>query len=614
MQNDPRNVREGWLIPTATYCDQPYVIKTDDGAWLCTVTTGAGHEGDPGQHVTSMRSTDHGKTWSTPVPLEPPGGPEASYSVMLNLPGGRVFCFYNHTTDRLPEVKMENGQFAKRVDTLGNYVFKYSDDHGKSWSAKRYVIDVREFECDRQNTYTGKVRFFWNVGRPVMHRGAALLTLHKVGAFGEGFLAQSEGVFLRSENLLTESDPAKITFETLPDGDVGLRSPRGGGRIAEEQSVVVLSDGTLYCVYRTVDGFPVNVTSVDGGRMWTEAAYMRYGPSAPTTASVPLSRERRIKHPRAATFVWKCANGRYLYWFHNHGGELFRGDAAREFPKADPYNDRNPAWIAGGVERDDPQNPGRKTIEWSEPEVLLYDDDPMIRMSYPDMVEENGAYYFTETQKAVARTHLIDNQLIEGTWSQFDATPVTLPSDALLAISASVPSTATMPKLPAFLDRDYSRADYGTKRLRTGVTVALTATIQATDDKRVMLLETTTRDGRGLQLRAIDGGRVELTISDGRTTNVWASDTGSVPRGKRCHIAAVIDSGPGIIMWIINGTLCDGGDERQFGWGRMNPQLLHINGSATLRVGAGGETAIEDVRIYGRALRVSELVRGQRGN
>ena len=37
---------------------------------------------------------------------------------------------------------------------------------------------------------------------------------------------------------------------------------------------------------------------------------------------------RLMKHPRAANFAWKCENGKYLYWFHNHGGNW--------------YEDRNP--------------------------------------------------------------------------------------------------------------------------------------------------------------------------------------------------------------------------------------------------------------------------------
>jgi hypothetical protein len=51
--------------------NQPFVIQTDDGAWLCCVTTGPGHESVQGQHVTTTRSTDQGRTWSDPVPVEP---------------------------------------------------------------------------------------------------------------------------------------------------------------------------------------------------------------------------------------------------------------------------------------------------------------------------------------------------------------------------------------------------------------------------------------------------------------------------------------------------------------------------------------------------------------
>ena len=95
---DSRHITTGSEIPTEHYSDQPYIAKTDDGVWLCTLTTGAGHEGQSGQHVVTLRSTDQGKTWSAPVAVEPADGPEASYAVLLKTPGGRVFCFYNHNS------------------------------------------------------------------------------------------------------------------------------------------------------------------------------------------------------------------------------------------------------------------------------------------------------------------------------------------------------------------------------------------------------------------------------------------------------------------------------------------------------------------------------------
>lgn len=67
---DLRNIRHGHVIPDEGYCDQPYVVITHDGSWLCVITTGNGHEGQGGQHVVSTISRDQGKTWSPLVDIE----------------------------------------------------------------------------------------------------------------------------------------------------------------------------------------------------------------------------------------------------------------------------------------------------------------------------------------------------------------------------------------------------------------------------------------------------------------------------------------------------------------------------------------------------------------
>lgn len=194
---DPRHLANGYEIPTENYSDQPYVVQTDDGAWLCVLTTGRGAEGEPGQHVVASRSTDQGHTWSPPIDVEPADGPEASYAVLLKTPGGRVYCFYNHNSDNLREVLADDPPFPggkwQRVDSQGYFVFKYSDDHGRSWSPRRYPIPVREMEIDRQNPYGGRVRFFWNVGKPFVHDGAAYVPLIKIGRFGHGGYSRTEG-------------------------------------------------------------------------------------------------------------------------------------------------------------------------------------------------------------------------------------------------------------------------------------------------------------------------------------------------------------------------------------------------------------------------------------
>ncbi|MCU0502871.1 MAG: glycoside hydrolase, partial [Anaerolineae bacterium] len=334
---DWRHIANGRVIPTESYSDQPYIVKTADGAWLCVVTTGAGIEGAGGQHVIALRSVDQGRSWSAPVDIEPASGPEASYAVLLVAPegcpnAGRIFCFYNHNTDNVREVISDRCTWipdgiCKRVDSLGHFVMKFSDDGGRTWSAERYDLPMRMMAIDRQNAYGGKLRFFWNVGKPFIYGGSAFVSLHKVGGFGDGFFTRSEGVLLRSADLLAERDPARAAWETLPEGEAGLRTPPGGGPIAEEQSYVVLSDGSFYCVYRTIDGHPACSTSRDGGRTWSTPHYQTFADGRP------------MKHPRAANFLWRCANGRYLYWFHNHGGRFIRENPRR---RTIAYEDRNP--------------------------------------------------------------------------------------------------------------------------------------------------------------------------------------------------------------------------------------------------------------------------------
>ncbi len=73
---DPRRIPDGCEIPTRSYCDQPFVVQTDDGAWLCRITTDPGKEGASGRHVETMRSGDQGGTWS--LPATPPGARPSS--------------------------------------------------------------------------------------------------------------------------------------------------------------------------------------------------------------------------------------------------------------------------------------------------------------------------------------------------------------------------------------------------------------------------------------------------------------------------------------------------------------------------------------------------------
>ena len=587
---DWRNITTGSIIPDLSYSDQPYIVKTDDDAWLCCLTTGAGHEGQPGQIVITQRSKDKGKTWEDQVQVEPPSGPEASYAVMLKVPSGRIYIFYNHNTDNIREIKTVDGNLIKRVDSQGYFVFKYSDDHGKTWSDKRYPVPVREFEIDRNNVYNGKIRFFWNVGKAFILDGKGYVPLHKVGGFGKGFFTRNEGVLLKSDNILTEEDPAKIRWETLPEGDLGLRTPMGGGPIAAEQSYSVLSDGSLYCVYRTIDGHPVETYSRNGGRKWSEPKYKTY------------TNGKLVKHPRAANFAWKCKNGKYLYWFHNHGGRFIR-----EFPDVNmAYNDRNPVWLSGGIEVDSPDG---KIIKWTQPEILLYDDDPFIRISYPDLIEDGGKYYMTETQKDVARVHEIDVGMLEKLWNQFEVKELAKPGLTLSLPdnSGKMPKEVKMPDFSPFIERNYNSADHGSLDMRHGFTIDIWFELKS-DKSGQVLIDNRMANGQGIALQTTAKGTVEIVLNDGRTESRWDCDPGLIEKKKLHHIIVIVDGGPKIITFIVDGILCDGGDHRQFGWGRFNPDYRGVSSMENLRIGPSLKGKIKSLRMYDRALLTTEAI------
>jgi hypothetical protein len=297
---------------------------------------------------------------------------------------------------------------------------------------------------------------------------------------------------------------------------------------------------------------------------------------------------RLMKHPRAANFAWRCENGKFLYWFHNHGGRFIR-----EHPRQRTiaYEDRNPVWLVGGVEADSPKG---KIIRWSQPEIALYDDDPMIRMSYPDLVEDGGKYFLTETQKDVGRVHEIDRTLLDGLWSQAEARSIAREGLALEAEGGT--STVKAPDFGVFVKRS-SRMDHGTEYTRIGFSIEL----QGRFTPGATLLDNRTPDGRGLRVGVTPERAVEIVLNDGRTENRWASDPGTA---SARHVLITVDGGPHVITFITDGVLNDGGTARQFGWGRFHHNLMTVNAGPQLTV----DKSVAKLRIWIRALRTSEAI------
>ena len=566
---DIRNIETGLVIPNENYCDQPYVVITRDGGWLCVMTTGPGKEGDRGQHVICTVSKDRGRTWSNPVDIEPSDGPEASWAVPLVTPTGRVYVFYTYNGY---DVRTFPNGTVIRADTHGWFVYRYSDDDGRSWS-QRYRLPMRVTACDRSNNWKGKNQMFWSIDSPITFGDTAMFGFTKLGKY---LLEEGEGWFYRSDNILTEPDVGKIRWQLLPDGDHGLRAAEFGS-VQEEHNIVALSNNDLYCMYRTTKiGHPINAYSRDGGHSWSQPEPASYSPGG-----------RLIKHNRACPKIWRAKNGKYLFWFNNHGGAS--------------YQKRNPVWLSGGIEKNG-------YIHWSQPVILLYDpEDKTIGMSYPDLIEQDGRYWITETQKTIARVHEIDPTLLEGLWSQGKMKKV---SDRGLVVDYN----SNQQSSGAILMPELAVGD--------GFAVDFWVLFKEVSDGQV-ILDVSDGEGKGFSLVTTDKQSIALTMKTEKVTLSRDSDPGSVRAGQWHHAAVVVDGGPGIISWVVDGLLCDGGRDRRQGWYQLSKsdpgkqeggslsavsEAVKHSAGIPIEIAPSLKGKLKSFRIYNRYLRTSEVI------
>lgn len=561
---DPRNIRNGLEIPTVSYCDQPYVAKLKNGQWLCSLTTAAGHEGAEGEFVGVTLSADRGETWSELLPLEDPTGPESCYSLPFVTPSGRVYVFYNYNGN--------NFRGSQRSDELGWFVFRYSDDHGQTWS-DRHRLPMRMTTCDRENTFKGEVQLFWCVSHAVTLGSDFFIAFSKMKTYVQ---EDNEGWVFKSGNLLVESDPACIEWELLPEGEHGIRLEEFGSA-QEEHNIVPLSDGSLYCMYRTTTGHPVCSISRDGARTWSQPEIARYADG------------RKMKTPRACPMMWRTSNGKYLFWFHNNatGG----------------WGCRNPVWLSGGVEKNG-------TIAWSQPEIFHYDPDEMLGMSYPDLIEDDGEYYFFHTQKSIARVVKADKRILEALWGQADAVGV-VREGLCLNVQGDE------------LTRDAAALEYSPNFWKgEGLTVDFRLRLDSLTPGQV-ILGNRAASGAGFCVSVAGGGVVRLHISDRGHGFFWECDPGLLEVGREHSIAFVVDGGPKTISVIVDGVLCDGGDDRPFGWGHFSPYTVFTNGgpyrrvmneSGGIRLAPSLDGELLSLRVYDRYLLTSEVIANHRVN
>ena len=124
--------------------------------------------------------------------------------------------------------------------------------------------------------------------------------------------SRSEGAFPAERNLLDERDPTKIRWVTLPTAS-RLAHPQGGGRSPRNKaSSASATARSIACTAPSTASRPAATVATAG----------RPGRTAGTADLRPTAAASSIRAPQTSSGSARTAS--YLYWFHNHGGQVHR--------------------------------------------------------------------------------------------------------------------------------------------------------------------------------------------------------------------------------------------------------------------------------------------------
>jgi hypothetical protein len=482
---DSRDITNGIIMLEEIYTDQPYCAQLEMQSsrnsstftrWTCVVTINNyvgkdGHsEGGDGEHVVSVHSDDHGRTWSnwTSIELAPPTNVPNAYAVIVasnRLPHLRQqlkrhssspLTSYSSTTSptttdtRLYVVynlNLDNITFGlSRNDLLGYFFMKKSDDGGVTWSDERYKVPYPQTWIDVNNTpFNGTSNMMWTVDHVKKRRdGTVLFAFTKIGSFIQN---PPEEVFvMASTNLLDAADPKDVTWTMLPEkSDHGVTCPEfydcnktvmEEGHIlpmsttTDEQTVIMARTSMGYLALAKRDGQmqPIDSDATTGvAQYWNntlsggDSRRKQRRDSPPTL--VPLNNvttekgevvRSGVKNPRGPFTPKMVSPGVWLMLYYNNIGG--------------GWNGRDPYFLSCGREVVDESG---FDILWSQPEIVLYDREYRGGTSgggYPDFVFRTDAQggggggtdvYITAEQKALnqpanSRVYLVqvENDLV----------------------------------------------------------------------------------------------------------------------------------------------------------------------------------------------------------
>jgi hypothetical protein len=284
-----------------------------------------------------------------------------------------------------------------------------------------------------------------------------------------------------------------------------------------------------------------------------------------------------VKQPRAANFLWKLKNGKFLYWFHNVGNM--------------GYDFRNPAWCAPAFEIDTENG---KELIYGQPEILFYHTTgDRLSISYPDLIEHEGKILITETQKQIARIHTVSERLQNALLTQDTV------SARLEGISMADLKTSGVPVQLYSKVNHADRAEWKEIPENSGTTWIFEGTFKPGD----LVLSAYDRRRGGFKVEITEEGTISCYAA-GEAANFTLESSISLCDGKKHHIAWIMDAAACISYLVIDGIFDNGGDVSECGWRFIPYQLSVIRAVKQVSFGEN----VSDARLISSSILTADAI------
>ena len=314
------------------------VFEAPHGDELLATWTQSSCEGRGDNHIVVARSRD-GEDWSEPLFVagaREEGDGQASWAFPIVAISGRIYLFCTRETPIFDNDRQGSGAMG----------CLYSDDAGHTWMQGSDIPMPRN-RFDHPDPQVPKNWIVWQ--RPVLDSQGRWIAgytqctskVHAQTTYSGWVNQDSRSAFMRFENIDEGPAPEELEISWLPVDREGLEVPNRvypEMSVAQEPCVVLLPDGMLLVVMRTMTGQIWYSVSDDDGESWEEPEVLRYCDGG-----------EPVPQPMSPCPIYALEDGRFLLVFHNNDGRLGKYDQFKLKWDCNQSNFlRNPTFIAVG--------------------------------------------------------------------------------------------------------------------------------------------------------------------------------------------------------------------------------------------------------------------------